>query len=407
MGRFLSPAVGGILVLIALLGHAHGQSQPAGTGGAGAKASFRILAVSMPPFTHDSLPEGGLVLELLATSLRQVAGGAAIDVRWTDDALTQEALKDPSIDFSLPVESADCERPNDLAQSSAMVCDNAVASEPILQVILALFSLSNGSFKFDTDDNILGKTLCLSRDNHVSALNANGRNWAAYKRVNVLRRATLLDCIAAVQAHDADALVATDLEGTYLLRRLGLTQFYTMQARPLATRGLHAVVARDHARGSELIGTINEGLRRLKGGAAYSAIVQRHLIAAAAAPAPAPVPSRPKAAPAVEQPPKVAAPPPALDPARRASALKFVKRGDEELADGRVAPARLLYERAAEMGLAQAALALAGTYDPAELNQPHLRNVQPDLAEAKRWYERARALGAAEAATRLQRLGAR
>jgi hypothetical protein len=293
-----------------------------------------------------------------------------------------------------------------------MVCDNAVASEPILQVILALFSLSNGNFKFDTDDNILGKTICLSRDNHVSALNANGRNWAAYKRLNVLRRATLLDCIAAVQAHDADALVATDLEGTYLLRRLGLTQFYAMQARPLATRGLHAVVARDHPRGSELIGTINEGLKRLKGGNAYSAIVQQHLVAAATPPTPAPVPAPASrkdapAAPAVQQPPKVAAPLPALDPAKRASALKFVKRGDEELADGRVAPARLLYERAAEMGLAQAALALAGTYDPAELNQPHLRNVQPDLAEARRWYERARALGAAEAATRLQRLGAR
>jgi hypothetical protein len=410
MGRFLSPAVGGILVLLALLGHAHGQSQPTGGGGADAKTSFRILAVSMPPFTHETLPEGGLVLELIGTSLRQAAGGAAIDVRWTDDVLTPQALKDPSVDFSLPVEGADCERPNDLAQSSAMVCDNAVASEPILQVILALFSLSNGSFKFDTDDDILGKTVCLSRDNHVSALNAGGRNWAAYKRVNVLRRAALLDCVAAVQAHDADALVTTDLEGTYLLRRLGLTQFYTMHARPLATRGLHAVVARDHPRGSELIATINDGLRRLKGGTAYSAIVQRHLVAAAAPPPPTPVPTRPKetpAAPAVEQPPKVAAPPPALDPAKRASALKFVKRGDEELADGRVAPARLLYERAAEMGLAQAAMALAATYDPAELTQPRLRNVQPDLAEAKRWYERARALGATEAATRLQRLGAK
>jgi hypothetical protein len=412
MGRFLSPAVGGILVLLALLGHAHGQSEPAAGGGAGAKTSFRILAVSMPPFVQESLPEGGLVLELIATSLRQAAGGAAVDVRWTDDALTPQALKDPSVDFSLPVESADCDRPNDLAQSSAMLCDNAVASEPILQVILALFSLSNGSFKFDADDNILGKTVCLSRDNHVSALNAGGRNWAAYKRVNVLRRAALLDCVAAVQAHDADALVTTDLEGTYLLRRLGLTQFYTMHARPLATRGLHAVVARDHARGSELIATINDGLRRLKGGVAYSTIVQQHLAAAAAPPTPAPTPApvRPKdtpAAAAVAQPPKVAAPPPVLDPARRASALKFVKRGHEELADGRIAPARLLYERAAEMGLAQAAMALAATYDPAELNQPHLRNVQPDLAEAKRWYERARDLGAAEAGTRLQRLGAK
>jgi TPR repeat protein len=98
---------------------------------------------------------------------------------------------------------------------------------------------------------------------------------------------------------------------------------------------------------------------------------------------------------------------PVLDPASRETALKFLRRGNEELSEGRIAPARLLYERAAEMGLAQAAMALAGTYDAAELNRPHLRNVLPDAAEAARWYQRARALGAADADARLQRLGSK
>jgi TPR repeat protein len=66
----------------------------------------------------------------------------------------------------------------------------------------------------------------------------------------------------------------------------------------------------------------------------------------------------------------------------------------------------LLYERAADMGLAQAAMGLAGTYDAAELNKPHLRNVLPDAAEAKHWYQRAYTLGATDAGARLQRLGA-
>jgi TPR repeat protein len=70
-----------------------------------------------------------------------------------------------------------------------------------------------------------------------------------------------------------------------------------------------------------------------------------------------------------------------------------------------VAPARQLYERAADLGLAEAAMALAATYDAAELASPHLRGIRPDAKEAKRWYERARALGAPEAGQRLQRLG--
>jgi TPR repeat protein len=93
-------------------------------------------------------------------------------------------------------------------------------------------------------------------------------------------------------------------------------------------------------------------------------------------------------------------------PEDRERALKLVKKGDEAMADGLVAPARLLYERAADLGLAQAAMALAGTYDAAELTRPNLRGIRPDAKEAKRWYERARQLGAGDANERLRRLGA-
>jgi hypothetical protein len=87
-------------------------------------------------------------------------------------------------------------------------------------------------------------------------------------------------------------------------------------------------------------------------------------------------------------------------------AQKLKEKGDEQLAQGLVAPARLLYERAAELGLAQAAMALAATYDESELTSPNLRGVSPDAKEAKRWYERARQLGAVDADQRLRRLGA-
>jgi hypothetical protein len=96
----------------------------------------------------------------------------------------------------------------------------------------------------------------------------------------------------------------------------------------------------------------------------------------------------------------VAAPParPPPSPYDRQRALQFLERANEQLA-------RQLYERASDLGLAEAAMALAATYDAAELDQPHLRGVQPDAKEARRWYERARTLGANEAAQRPERLG--
>jgi hypothetical protein len=91
----------------------------------------------------------------------------------------------------------------------------------------------------------------------------------------------------------------------------------------------------------------------------------------------------------------------------RALALRLLRKGDELLAEGNVAPARLLYEHAAKLGLAQAALALALTYDPAEFARLNVQGIVPDAREARRWYERARDLGAGEAEVHLRQLGSK
>jgi TPR repeat protein len=48
---------------------------------------------------------------------------------------------------------------------------------------------------------------------------------------------------------------------------------------------------------------------------------------------------------------------------------------------------------------------LAATYDPREIARVGAVGVQPNLAEARRWYTRAIELGAPDAAERLARLG--
>jgi hypothetical protein len=92
----------------------------------------------------------------------------------------------------------------------------------------------------------------------------------------------------------------------------------------------------------------------------------------------------------------------------RQRAMGFFKKGQESLATGNVSAARLFYERAADEGLAEGALALAATFDPDLLaRQKVLGGVQPDPAAARRWYVRAREMGAAEAESHIRRLVAR
>jgi hypothetical protein len=82
----------------------------------------------------------------------------------------------------------------------------------------------------------------------------------------------------------------------------------------------------------------------------------------------------------------------------RAELLLLLEKGKESIQQGNILHARQFYERAANKGLAEAALALASTYDPREL--PRMRgvaSVTPDPAMARKWYEKARELGSKDA----------
>ncbi|WP_108520781.1 hypothetical protein [Bradyrhizobium algeriense] len=109
-------------------------------------------------------------------------------------------------------------------------------------------------------------------------------------------------------------------------------------------------------------------------------------------------------APVVREPVPVtreAAPVRRIDPDELAALLK---RAKSLLAIGDITSARLLLERAADAQEAEAALMLAGTYDPLVLGSQDLRSITPDPAAARVWYQKAAQLGSADAKRRLGQL---
>jgi hypothetical protein len=90
-----------------------------------------------------------------------------------------------------------------------------------------------------------------------------------------------------------------------------------------------------------------------------------------------------------------------IDPDELAALLN---RAKGLLAIGDISSARLLLERAADAQEAEAALILAGTYDPQVLGSQDMRSVTPDPAAARLWYQKAAQLGSADAKRRLGQL---
>ena len=101
-------------------------------------------------------------------------------------------------------------------------------------------------------------------------------------------------------------------------------------------------------------------------------------------------------------PPQVAAFPPRAITEQQIAL--WVKRGQEFIAAGDFVSARLVFQRAAETGNANAAFLLAGTYDASVLDLNRAMGVAPDTAKARLWYEKATNLGSPEAARRLELL---
>ena len=116
--------------------------------------------------------------------------------------------------------------------------------------------------------------------------------------------------------------------------------------------------------------------------------------------------------PAPAEPASVAAATPAPTSAPTSSADTqqvdaLLARGDDLLATGDVAAARLFYQRAAELGSAAAATAVGQTYDPGVLELLRVRGARGDVQLAAEWYRKAVAAGDRQAEIRLKRLQAR
>jgi hypothetical protein len=122
--------------------------------------------------------------------------------------------------------------------------------------------------------------------------------------------------------------------------------------------------------------------------------------------APSPAPST-ATSPALSPAPQPAAVPPAPRPAvtlDNDEIVRLIARGKDLLNDGDFAAARLLFERAANAGSAEAALALGSTYDPLVIKRLGAVAVTPDLAKARKWYQFAADHGSAAASLQLANL---
>ena len=85
----------------------------------------------------------------------------------------------------------------------------------------------------------------------------------------------------------------------------------------------------------------------------------------------------------------------------------LLDQGEQLISVGDVAAARVLFERAAEAGDANAAFSLGATYDPVVLARLGVRGISPDPKKADLWYKKAQEHGSPKSPAWLAKLARR
>jgi polar amino acid transport system substrate-binding protein len=241
---------------------------------------LRVVAGRRQPLVDDTQQGGGIVTEILTSGLA-ADGASGVELTWSADRDADLAglLEGQTYDAGLAWPASDCDNISDLSEQSAMLCDQFLFSEPILQVLTVLFARNDSGFAFADDSEIAGKSICLPEGADEAELNRGGRGWLRQQIVTLFRAPTLEACFKMVAARDADAVMASEIEGRAALAASGVGGEVDMLERQLATESLTAVVAKNHPQAEAIVQRINAALTKVKANGGYYSLVDKYLVA--------------------------------------------------------------------------------------------------------------------------------
>ncbi len=240
-------------------------------------AVLRVIALARPPFTNEQAKDGGIVLKILTGALN--AAGIQTAVQWVPDerALFDAVFADKTAGIGLFAQSPHCDSPANQSAKEAELCDRAVLSAPLMQTVVGVFTRLDTPLNASNPDASQSHTLCVPEGQALTdeaLAEIPGMQGAGAK---TLRTRTLIDCLAAVERHEADALLAAEPEARFAIERLTLTKTLQISHRLGSTTGIHAIASGENPQQAALINTLNEALAQFKSNGSYSELMASHI----------------------------------------------------------------------------------------------------------------------------------
>jgi polar amino acid transport system substrate-binding protein len=226
------------------------------------------------PFTDQDLPGEGMVTELLHAALDITPSPVTYSVTWENDWSQHlfPLLDDKAFDMGFPWLKPDCQTtPEDER------CANFLFSEPLMTLPIMLFVRPDTQFRYETDADIIGKSLCRPVGYFTHDLDRSDRRWLAKGLITFVQGKDPADCFNQVLSGKVDAATVNLFLGANLILEMGLRNKILPLEKPLSEEGLHVVISKRHWRGTTRLYRVNAGLQKLKDDGRYQEIVSRHM----------------------------------------------------------------------------------------------------------------------------------
>jgi polar amino acid transport system substrate-binding protein len=269
------------------------ETPPAGVQPTGETAPFQLssmlgrieflTAEGYAPFTGRDLPQGGMLIDLLQSAMNlikeQAKGAFDYRVSWVNDwsAHLNPLLITRALDAGVPWSKPDCNRPEALGKADQYICQKFFFSDPLYESVTVLFVRNDGSFNFDRDEQIVGKTLCRTKGWSTFDLDKDGRNWVKDGKVTLMQPQRAEDCFRLLDEGTVDAAVIAELTGLAVAGAMGMGDRVHAASRPINIETMHVIIAKTHPNSRTVLYYVNNSLARLKETGAYDAITAKHL----------------------------------------------------------------------------------------------------------------------------------
>ncbi|WP_417208106.1 ABC transporter substrate-binding protein [Antarctobacter sp.] len=233
-----------------------------------------ITGSNYAPFTDREWPGQGMVTELVNAALEATPSPVTYSITWQDDWSTHlfPILDSKEADMGFPWLKPNCEQTPDNER-----CANFHFSDPLVEILVLLFTRPGSGFTYDSDADVIGKRLCRPKGYFTHDLDRPGREWLSRGLITLVQADDPQACFRELMAGRVDAVTVNVFLGAKTIDDMGLRGQVVPLDKPLSVEGLHVIISKKHWRGTTHLYRINAGLAELKKTDRYSQIVSRHL----------------------------------------------------------------------------------------------------------------------------------